>query len=155
MWEQGTLAYSITRSARASTVSGIVMPSAFAVRKLIDSSTCVGCWTGRSAGFTPVNIFHVFSSAMIHGSPWRPITHQGASICKLRDVCDGGESVFECQRGNGFTQVIEGGVGHDDQGLGSLARKSRKSSIEFSHGRELDQPNRHTHRAGLGRHRFG
>src|SRR5262249_59749119 len=69
---------------------------------------------------------------MIHGSPWRPITHQGASICKLRDVCDGGESVLECQRGNGLTQVIEGGVGHDDHGLGRLARKSRKGGTEFT-----------------------
>ena len=49
--------YSTTRSARASTVSGIPMLSAFAVRKLIDNSTCVGCSTGRSAGFTPAKIF--------------------------------------------------------------------------------------------------
>src|SRR5262249_45754549 len=54
--------YSITRSARASTVSGIVAPRAFAVRKLIDNSTCVGCWTGRSAGFAPVNIFFTYSA---------------------------------------------------------------------------------------------
>jgi hypothetical protein len=49
--------HSITRSARASTVSGIVTPSAFAVCRLIDNSTCVGCSTGRSAGFAPANIF--------------------------------------------------------------------------------------------------
>jgi IS5 family transposase len=90
-------------------------------------------------------LLHVFSSAMIHGAPWRPITHQGASICKLRNVCDGGESVLECQHGNGLTQVIEGGVGHDDQGLRRLARKSHKGGTEFARGRELDQPNRHTH----------
>jgi hypothetical protein len=57
-----TLFHSITRSARASTASGIVMPSALAVRKLVDSSACVGCWTGRSAGFAPVNIFFTDSA---------------------------------------------------------------------------------------------
>ena len=59
---QQRASYSITRSARASTVSGIVMPSAFAVRRLIDNSTCVGCWTGRSKGFAPVKIFFTYSA---------------------------------------------------------------------------------------------
>jgi len=31
------------------------MPSVFAVCKLIDNSTCVGCSTGRSAGLTPAS----------------------------------------------------------------------------------------------------
>jgi hypothetical protein len=45
--------HSITSSARASSVGGIVRPSALAVLRLVNSSTFVTCWTGRSAGFSP------------------------------------------------------------------------------------------------------
>src|SRR5216684_1472014 len=48
--------YSITSSARVSSVGGTMMPSAFAVFKLITSSNLVGCSTGRSAGFAPLKI---------------------------------------------------------------------------------------------------
>ena len=45
--------YSITSSARASSVSGTVRPSALAVLRLITSSYLVGAWTGKSVGFSP------------------------------------------------------------------------------------------------------
>src|SRR5262249_16898427 len=43
--------YSITPSARASSVAGTCIPSVLAVFRLMVSSTFVNCWTGRSAGF--------------------------------------------------------------------------------------------------------
>src|SRR4029077_7237443 len=46
--------HSITSSARPSRGSGMVRPSALAVFKLIISSIFVTCWTGRSAGFSPL-----------------------------------------------------------------------------------------------------
>src|SRR6476619_3357648 len=46
--------HSITSSARASSVAGTSRPSAFAVLRLMISSTFVACWTGRSAGFSPL-----------------------------------------------------------------------------------------------------
>ena len=46
----------ITSSARASTVVGMVMPSALAVLRLTMSSYRVGCSTGRSAGFAPLRM---------------------------------------------------------------------------------------------------
>jgi hypothetical protein len=46
--------YSITSSARASSVGGTVRPSALAVLTLMISSNLVGCSTGRSAGFSPL-----------------------------------------------------------------------------------------------------
>jgi hypothetical protein len=49
-------AHSITSSARASNLSGMVSPSVFAVARLITSSNLVGCSTGRSAGFAPSRI---------------------------------------------------------------------------------------------------
>jgi hypothetical protein len=48
--------YSITSSARTSIGGGIVRPSAFAVFRLITSSTFVDNWTGRSAGFSPLRM---------------------------------------------------------------------------------------------------
>src|ERR1019366_5808121 len=42
--------HSITSSARASSVGGMVMPSVLVVLRLITSSNLVGCSTGRSAG---------------------------------------------------------------------------------------------------------
>jgi hypothetical protein len=48
--------YSITSSARASSMDGIARPSALAVLKLITNSNLVGCSTGRSAGFAPLSI---------------------------------------------------------------------------------------------------
>jgi hypothetical protein len=48
--------YSITLSARASSMGGTVRPSALAVLRLRTSSNLVGCSTGKSAGLAPFNI---------------------------------------------------------------------------------------------------
>src|SRR5262249_25557507 len=47
-------AHSITSSARPISGSGTVMPSAWAVLRLMISSTFVDCWTGKSAGLSPL-----------------------------------------------------------------------------------------------------
>src|SRR5262249_15023311 len=54
--DERTPLHSITSSASASSLSGMVRPSAFAVLRLITSSNLVGCMTGRSAGFSPLRI---------------------------------------------------------------------------------------------------
>src|SRR5262249_39174532 len=46
--------HSITSSAVICMISGTVTPSAFAVLRLMTSSTLVGCITGSSAGFSPL-----------------------------------------------------------------------------------------------------
>ena len=48
--------YSITSSARASSVGGTVRPSALAVLRLIKSSMLVGNSTGRSPGLAPFQL---------------------------------------------------------------------------------------------------
>src|SRR5215471_5363868 len=55
--------HSITSSARASSVGGTSMPSAFAVVRLIARSNLVGCSTGMSAGFAPRKILSTNSPA--------------------------------------------------------------------------------------------
>jgi hypothetical protein len=47
----------MTSLARARSDGGTVRPSDSAVLRLITSSNVVGCWTGRSAGVTPLRIF--------------------------------------------------------------------------------------------------
>ena len=49
-------AHSITSSARASSIGGTSRSSALAVLRLITSSNFVGCWTGRSPGFSPLRM---------------------------------------------------------------------------------------------------
>src|SRR5262245_25823181 len=49
-------AYSITSSARASNVGGMVRPMALAALRLITNSNLVGCSTGRSSGLVPFSI---------------------------------------------------------------------------------------------------
>src|SRR5215472_12517293 len=48
--------HSITSSASASSLSGILRPSAFAVLRLITNANLMDCITGRSAGFSPLRI---------------------------------------------------------------------------------------------------
>ena len=55
--------YSITSSARASSGSGMTRPRALAVLRLTISSTLVVCWTGRSAGFSPLRTRPVYAPA--------------------------------------------------------------------------------------------
>jgi len=52
----GTRGHSITRSARSSSVCGIVRPSALAVFMLMISSNLVGCSIGRSPALAPFRI---------------------------------------------------------------------------------------------------
>ena len=55
--------YSITSSARASTVAGMSRPSALAVLRLIMSSNFAGCSIGRSPGFSPLRILSMYDAA--------------------------------------------------------------------------------------------
>jgi hypothetical protein len=52
--------YSITSSARASSVAGTSRPSVLAVWRLMTSSNLVDCTTGISAGFAPLRIFPAY-----------------------------------------------------------------------------------------------
>ena len=54
--------YSITSSARESSVGGIVRPSVLAVCRLMTSSNFVGCSTGRSAGLSPFRILSTYAA---------------------------------------------------------------------------------------------
>jgi hypothetical protein len=55
--------YSITSSARASSVGGTVRPSALAALRLITNSNLVGCSIGRSVGLAPLRILSTSPAA--------------------------------------------------------------------------------------------
>ena len=55
--------HSITWSARASSIGGTSMPSAFAVFRLMTNSYLVGACTGRSAGFSPLRMRSTYPAA--------------------------------------------------------------------------------------------
>src|SRR6516225_4375681 len=61
--ERAPAAHSITSSARPSSVSGIVRPSAVAVIRLMTRSNLIGCSTGKLAGFAPRRILSTKSPA--------------------------------------------------------------------------------------------
>jgi hypothetical protein len=46
----------MTSSARARIEGGTVRPSSFDVLRFTTASNRVGCWTGRSAGFSPLRM---------------------------------------------------------------------------------------------------
>ena len=52
--EMSALSHSIISSARFCIDCGTVIPSAFAVLRFISSSILLACWTGKSAGFSPL-----------------------------------------------------------------------------------------------------
>jgi hypothetical protein len=60
---EGLASYSITSSAVASNVCGMVSRSASAVFRLTTISNLVGNWTGRSAGFSPFKIRSTYPAA--------------------------------------------------------------------------------------------
>ena len=60
---QQAAGYEITLSALASSDSGTVMPSAFAVSRLMISSNLLGCSTGMSPGLVPRRILSTMSAA--------------------------------------------------------------------------------------------
>ena len=62
--------YSITSSARASSVGGTVRPSALAVLRLTTSSNLVGCWIGKLPAFSPRRMRSTYVAAFLCTSAW-------------------------------------------------------------------------------------
>ena len=60
---RGAPSYSITSSARASSIGGTSRPSVLAVLRLMTSSYLVGACTGRSPGFSPLRMRSTYDAA--------------------------------------------------------------------------------------------
>ena len=85
------LYHSITSSARASSIAGIVMPSALAVVRFTTRSNLIGCSTGISAGREPRRTLSTSSAArrLLHRTSDRPLRHipeHRASLAAVRQA---------------------------------------------------------------------
>ena len=71
------LCYLMTLSALTNTFGGIVRPICFAVFRLMTSSNFVGCSTGRSAGFAPLeDLVDVGSGAPVQVGIAHAVAHK-------------------------------------------------------------------------------
>src|SRR5215813_6158396 len=90
--------HSITSSAATSSLSGTVSPSAFAVLRLIASSNFTVCWTGKSAGFSPLRIRPRGAAGESKGvGNARAIADQPADLGKLAQIINCRKRVARCQ----------------------------------------------------------
>jgi hypothetical protein len=64
--------YSMTWSATASSLSGTLRPSDFAVLRLMTSSYLIGCWIGRSVSLAPLRMRSMYPAA------WRSSSEKSA-----------------------------------------------------------------------------
>ena len=97
---QQTTLYSITSSARASSMGGMVRPSARAVRRLITKSNLVDCATGRSIGLLPFRMnAGVEAHLTIRFRQADPVAHQAAGFGVRARVIDRGQGMARRQPG--------------------------------------------------------
>src|SRR5947209_15697200 len=77
----GWRTYSITSSARASSIGGTSRPSALAALRLITSSNLVGCSTANSPGFAPLRILSTYIA-----SRWNTTLRLGSYVMVPPDL---------------------------------------------------------------------
>ena len=101
----------ITRSARDSTLGGIVKPICLSGLRLIGNSNFVGCSTGMSAGFAPFRILSTYIAARRNkSSKLVPVGHQTASIHIFRHRVNCRQPAFGRELYNLFSMSIEDGA---------------------------------------------
>ena len=115
-----SVVYSITSSAVICSVSGTVMPSVLVVLRLMTSWNFVGCWTGRSAGFSPLQDAVEIGGALSRNcakryrgcktSSRRPCVQAAAAAAPV----DGGQAISRRQIGR---PMEIGAVGNEGVGV--------------------------------------
>src|SRR6516162_6331293 len=83
---QQTRSYSITSSARATSVGGTVRPSALAVLRLTCSSNLVGCCTGRAATLAPLRMRSTYDCTMKQIGRIDTVRYQAAALHEHAEV---------------------------------------------------------------------
>ena len=88
----------------------MVMPSALAVLRLMTSSTFVDCWTGRSAGFSPLRIRQVSDagSTVRIRKVFASVADEAAGCGRRAIQQDRGYGMAECQCGKLFAPADHG-----------------------------------------------
>ena len=123
--------YSITSSAVASSLSGMVTPSAFAVLRFIRSSNVVGSSIGKSPGFAPLKILSTYEAAR-RKEPMvaRTIGKQTACISEFPETVDSGKPVLQAKVGKFLDMTVHKRIGENDERLCLIACHSHKGRID-------------------------
>jgi hypothetical protein len=128
---------SMTSSASASRLAGMVSPSALAVLRLITSSNLVGCSTGGSAGLSPLRT----RARVQAGLPTclgnaSTIAHQSTGFRGLTQVITRGKSILDRQCGELIALTEEERIGGSAPAW--AWRKVAKGCIEVAFGACMD-----------------
>ena len=107
------------------------MPSAFAVLRLIRKSNLVACWTGMSAGFSPLRMRPEADLAKQLFNV-RSVAHQPADIDRSAIPIDRRNRVACRKRSELYAKggVLRAGV--DQQRIDSLLRKAREGHFKIA-----------------------
>src|SRR5262249_54661880 len=131
-WRSQTERHSITSSARASNSGGTVRSSAFAVLRLITSSTLVLCWMGRSAEFAPRRIFSGIDPCLLvqirHATS---VAHQTTDNGKNPEWIDRGHGMLGCQLNELVAPGDEKRVCHYHESADPTLNHDRKRRVEL------------------------
>jgi hypothetical protein len=121
--------HSITSSASASSLSGTVSPSAFAVLRWMTSSNLVGCMTGRSAGFSPLRIRPTLNGAFgplpPHGIARRRCCDQ--IVARSRRLASGESALDHSCESRIVAPINADKLGHRDRRTDTRRRLSCRS----------------------------
>jgi hypothetical protein len=112
---QQTKTYSITSSARASSMGGTSRLSALAVLRLMTNSTLVDCSTGSSAGFSPLNAGSINAPTARCVAHAGSVAHQATSPRELRSGVDRRNGVTGRKAGDVFALVTKGRIRPNEQ----------------------------------------
>ena len=129
--------YSITSSARPSSVSGKLRPSALAAFRLITSSTFVDCWTGRSGLLTFENAADIDAREAITGRKANSVAHQATSGDKLAHFrnCRKRMACRECAKLNGVAMATKQWFATEDESPRLQLDECRESPVEVAFAR--------------------
>jgi hypothetical protein len=122
--------HSITSSARASSGSGTVRPSALAALRLMTRSNLVGCSSADRQASLPKNLVDEGNrppeSRVVVGS----VAHESAGFYEALERIDDGNVKLARSLGNRIAQVEESTRQADDQDIRVIRPELRKSCLD-------------------------
>ena len=139
--------YSITSSARASSVGGTLRPSALAVLRLMTSSNLVGC-PHRQVG----RLLALEDAAGIDADLTKHLGDVGSVAHQPADFDNGargmqGDRMACRQLASWSRRLVKKGISAYEEGVGPLARKSCEGRIDFVAGAGVEDLNLQPHGA--------
>ena len=127
--------YSITSSARASSIGGTVMPSILAVCGVDHQLEPGGLHDRQVRGFSALeDAAGINADLAVCVCDVASVGHQPAYLGVLTPRICCGQSVTHCQKGQLEAPAVEKGVLADKDGVGPLAHKGREGRIDLVAG---------------------